>query len=251
MAGGGLAGAGGLESAFVALIDRVDLSAGFVLTAFALAVVVGAVHGLRPGHGKSLAAAYLLGTQGRRRDAVAVGVAVAATHTLSVLVFGGVLIALTRSTAAAGASSTALTLVPALLVTVVGAVLVHRQVRLRRAQGPSGHGHEHAQPSRRGVLAVASVGGLAPSPAAFLVLATATVTGRIGFGIALVGAFSVGLAGSVIAAGVLVLRGRDLVARWGERGPRAARVAGLVPLLGSCGVLAAGVVATTLALVSP
>ena len=40
----------------------------------------GAVHALSPGHGKAMVAAYVVGTSGKPRDAVAPGGIVTATH---------------------------------------------------------------------------------------------------------------------------------------------------------------------------
>ncbi|MGN9914666.1 hypothetical protein ACTMTJ_44775 [Phytohabitans sp. LJ34] len=63
-------------------------SPGVPPLAFALAFAAGAGHAVTPGHGKSLAAAYLVGSRGRIRDAAWLGGSVAVMHTLSVLVIG-------------------------------------------------------------------------------------------------------------------------------------------------------------------
>ena len=49
-----------------------------------LAFAMGAMHALSPGHGKAMVAAYLVGTKGKPRDAVALGGIVTATHTVGV-----------------------------------------------------------------------------------------------------------------------------------------------------------------------
>ena len=54
-------------------IARDHLSVGFVLLALALALFWGSAHALTPGHGKSIVAAYLVGSRGRARDALALG----------------------------------------------------------------------------------------------------------------------------------------------------------------------------------
>ena len=53
-----------------------------------LAATYGAGHALGPGHGKSMVAAYLVGTQGRVRDAITLGGVVTFAHTFSVFVLG-------------------------------------------------------------------------------------------------------------------------------------------------------------------
>lgn len=54
----------------------------------AVAVLLGALHALTPGHGKTMVAAYLVGSKGRVRDAVVLGGVVTLTHTGSVIVLG-------------------------------------------------------------------------------------------------------------------------------------------------------------------
>src|SRR4051812_11027405 len=49
------------------------------------AVGLGALHALEPGHAKALTAAYLLGIKGTWRDAMALGIAAALTHSLVVI----------------------------------------------------------------------------------------------------------------------------------------------------------------------
>ena len=68
-----------------------------VLLAFALAVAFGAWHALLPGHGKTLMAAYMVGSETKVRQAVAVGSAVAVMHTASVLGLGLLVITLEQT----------------------------------------------------------------------------------------------------------------------------------------------------------
>ncbi len=48
----------------------------------------GALHAATPGHGKTAAAAYLVGARGRMVDAITLGIIVTLAHTIGVLVFG-------------------------------------------------------------------------------------------------------------------------------------------------------------------
>jgi ABC-type nickel/cobalt efflux system permease component RcnA len=75
-------------TALTNLVREENLSPAFLLAAFLLSLALGALHALTPGHGKTLVAAYLVGSQGRTRDAVFLGSVVTATHTGSVLVLG-------------------------------------------------------------------------------------------------------------------------------------------------------------------
>ena len=49
------------------------------------ATVLGGMHALEPGHGKTVVAAYLIGTKGRNIVAVSLGHVVTLTHTSSVI----------------------------------------------------------------------------------------------------------------------------------------------------------------------
>ena len=82
-------------SAFSSLVDNHGIV--LVLAAFALAVAFGAWHALLPGHGKTLMAAYMVGSETKVRHAVAVGSAVAVMHTASVLGLGLLVITLEQT----------------------------------------------------------------------------------------------------------------------------------------------------------
>ena len=56
----------------------------------------GALHALSPGHGKAMVAAYLVGTRGTARHAVALGAIVTVTHTIGVFALGVVTLALSQ-----------------------------------------------------------------------------------------------------------------------------------------------------------
>lgn len=69
-------------------LDAPVLSPMALLLALALAVVLGGLHALTPGHGKTLVAAYLVGSRGTVRRAVVLGGIVTFTHTASVVLIG-------------------------------------------------------------------------------------------------------------------------------------------------------------------
>ncbi len=75
-------------SALVGLVKAQQFSAWFFVGAFLLSLALGSLHALTPGHGKTLVAAYLVGSQGRARDAIFLGLIVTVTHTGSVLLLG-------------------------------------------------------------------------------------------------------------------------------------------------------------------
>lgn len=84
---------------------------------------------------------------------------------------------------------------------------------------------------------LAASGGLFPSPTAVVVLLSAFSLQRAGLGLALVGAFSVGLAVTLTLVGLALVLGSGVAER---RGPR--RLVRALPLLGAAGLLVAGLV---------
>jgi ABC-type nickel/cobalt efflux system permease component RcnA len=71
-----------------ALFQSRDLTPIVVLASLVVAFGLGALHALSPGHGKTVMAAYLVGTRGSTRHAVGLGLAVTVSHTIGVLVLG-------------------------------------------------------------------------------------------------------------------------------------------------------------------
>src|SRR5204863_10170068 len=69
---------------------------GLGLALFLIAVLLGGLHALTPGHGKGVVAAYLIGSRGRVRDAVMLGGIVTFTHTISVIALGLGVLAITN-----------------------------------------------------------------------------------------------------------------------------------------------------------
>src|SRR6185312_2425134 len=132
-------GAGdGLGSVF----ERAAQGQGVLLLLLLAAFGWGAVHALSPGHGKAMVAAYLVGTRGTARHAVALGLTVTVTHTIGVFALGLVTLALSAYVLPEDLYPW-LNLVSGLLVLGVGASVV--RARVRRARAPAhDHGHDHA-----------------------------------------------------------------------------------------------------------
>ena len=64
------------------------LLTGCNLLAIGLCLLLGAWHAALPGHGKTLMAAYMVGSRGTPKDAVLIGTTVTFSHTAGVLVLG-------------------------------------------------------------------------------------------------------------------------------------------------------------------
>ena len=266
------------EGRFAGLINRHHLTPFILAGMLGLALLFGAAHALAPGHGKTVMAAYLVGTRGRPRDAVLLGVVVSAMHTASVLVLGVVLFHLSRDTAV-DRIYPVLKVVSGALVAGLGLWMLRgRLASLRRSRHGHDHQHDHhhershehhhgdehhhghddmhthhhhggyshshelpegtAPLSRRGLAVLATAGGLFPSPSALVVLVSAFTLDRVALGLALVGAFSVGLAATLTAVGLLLVYGKELAARKSAV-RRALRV---FPVAGASAIAAVGTV---------
>ncbi|MCP2324276.1 ABC-type nickel/cobalt efflux system permease component RcnA [Hamadaea flava] len=183
-----------------------------LLLAVLMAALLGAAHAALPGHGKTVMALYLAGRQGRRRDALIVGGIVTLTHTAGVLILG----VATTTFAGLAAESVLqwLGVVSGVLITVVGLGILINALRHRRDHHHhrAHHHHHHDHPgSRRNLTVLGVAGGLVPSPTALVVLLGAAALGRLWFGIVLIIVYGLGMAGTLTAAGLLLLRVRD---RW-------------------------------------
>ncbi len=76
------------RDAFTQVIARRKLTPGIILFGLLVAFVFGAFHALAPGHGKTMVAAYLVGSRGTPKHAVLLGIIVTVTHTFGVFVLG-------------------------------------------------------------------------------------------------------------------------------------------------------------------
>lgn len=108
---------------------------------------------------------------------------------------------------------------------------VHRHNAHEHSEHDHGEGgHSHMPPEQitwRGLLALGVSGGLIPCPSALVVLLGAIALNKIGFGLALVLAFSLGLAGALTAIGILFIYAGRLF----ERFPSQGRIIRLLPAL--------------------
>ena len=238
-----------------------------LLLGILLAVGLGALHAVSPGHGKTLVAAYLIGSRGTLRQAAGLGVTVAATHTAGVFLLGMVMLIAGQFLVPERVIGW-LSAASGLLVVGLGIGLVSRAVGRRR------HGHEHARehqhahldthvhPHRhappddhsdaplqvgaqlraRNVVALGLAGGMVPSASALIVLLVAVSTGRVLLGMTLIVAFGIGMA--VVLGGLAIattwLRNTIVVGARVTSNPLAVRLAGWVPLVSGVAVAVAG-----------
>lgn len=156
------------KDALAALIASDDLSPRFMAAALLSALLLGMGHALSPGHGKTVVAAYLVGSRGTVGQALLLGMTVTATHVSSVLALGAVTLWLSEYVVAEtlypwiGVSS-------GLGVVLVGWGLFRSRLRAwRRASAPVlAHEHDHAHAAPVTPLPAGSAAyAFAPAPAA-------------------------------------------------------------------------------------
>jgi ABC-type nickel/cobalt efflux system permease component RcnA len=149
-AGGAASVPGGVVEDLTSLIDVTDLTPLAILVSLAIALGLGAIHALSPGHGKTIMAAYLVGAKGSSRQAIGLGLTVTVSHTLGVLALAGITLA-ASSILPPERFYPILGVVSGALVIVIGASLLLGRVRPMLAAGRAHpHGHEHPHPHGHG-----------------------------------------------------------------------------------------------------
>ena len=243
---------------FEALIERGDPTPGMLLFSLLVAAFWGAAHALTPGHGKAMVAAYLVGTRGRPRHAFMLGGTVTVAHTAGVFAIGFVTLALSQFVVPEQLYPW-LTLASGLLVVAVGAGVLRQRLRLRHGHHNHHHHHHHGDHhhgehhehdhdddalTSKGILGVGLAAGLLPCPSALVVLLSAIALHRVGLGLALIVAFSIGLAATITAIGLVAVLARQAFGRLSLDGP----VVRALPAVSAALILAVGVVITVRAL---
>ncbi len=253
---GGAATTDRAQDGFAGALAGGNTHGWLVLLLLAAAAGWGALHALSPGHGKSMVAAYLVGSRGTPRHAAILGVTVTITHTFAVFALG--LITLFASQYVLPEDLYPwLGIASGVSVIVVGfAVMRSRFLRWRSLRrhdhGHShshSHDHSHAPPegpiTMRGLLALGVSGGAVPCPSALVVLIAAISQHRVGLGMVLILAFSVGLAATLTGVGLAVLYGGRVIERLRpERRLLGARFAGALPAISASLIVLAGTLIT-------
>ena len=222
------------QNRFTQLMTTKRFGIWFLFGAALIAAGLGAMHALEPGHGKTIVAAYLVGSKGTAYHAFLLGLIVTISHTAGVFALGAVTLYASKYIVPdqlypwMGAIS-------GLLIAALGWYLFLQRFAGREvghSHGPGGHhhhggehedgsphahdGHTHSHEIRgdvsyRQLLALGITGGIVPCPAALVVLLSAVALNRVGFGLFLIVAFSLGLAAVLIAVGMLMVYARQFM----------------------------------------
>jgi ABC-type nickel/cobalt efflux system permease component RcnA len=238
------------RNSFTELVATKQLGFGVVLLAIAVAAGLGAFHALEPGHGKTVVAAYLVGSRGTAWHALILGLIVTGSHTAGVYLLGAVTLFASRYVVPEQLYPW-LGAISGLTIAALGFCLFLRRytgsAHLHTHDHAHGHSHHHSYPhpsephpralgpysapfhshgrqshrhptattvSLQELVTLGVTGGIVPCPAALVVLLSALSLHRLSFGLLLIVAFSVGLAAVLIAIGILMVYARRFMSRF-------------------------------------
>jgi ABC-type nickel/cobalt efflux system permease component RcnA len=231
------------------LLGKKDIGLGWLLLGMAVAFGLGAAHALTPGHGKTIVAAYLVGSRGNMKHAAFLGAMVTFTHTISVFLLGLGTLWLSHYVVPEKIIPVLGAISGLSIVVIGGSLFYKRLLRLRAAAAHTqhhhdehhehahahahGHAHDHTHTHDHGhthdhphgphahshvpegditlgsLVALGASGGLVPCPSALVLLLSSIELGHVGAGLILLVAFSLGLAGVLMGIGMMVLYAKN------------------------------------------
>jgi len=226
---------------FAELIAAPNLTPGVILIGLLLAFIWGGMHALSPGHGKTVVGAYLVGSRGTAKHAAFLGATVTITHTIGVFALGFVTLFASHYVIPEKLYPV-LSFVSGALVVVIGLSLFTKRLRVSlgvaahdhdHLHNHEGHDHDHSHSHSHGagghthlppgadgseitwrsLLALGVSGGIMPCPSALVVMLAAISMNRVGYGLVLIVAFSMGLAGALTVAGMAFVYGGKLLSK--------------------------------------
>jgi nickel/cobalt transporter (NicO) family protein len=202
----------------------------YLLTSFWL----GAVHAATPGHGKTIAASYIVGVRGRPVDALVLGIFVTLSHTSGIILVA-VLATLGTAWLIPQRVEAYLAVGTGILVIGIGCWMLRTQMRPlpvlledhAHAHRPHYHSHgwgvthshdieaiTQVRPKLAILLALGIAGGLLPDPGALAILLAAIAGGKLVLGLLTVLVFSLGFASVLVVVGVVAARVGQLILTW-------------------------------------
>ncbi|MBM3235894.1 hypothetical protein FJZ31_06300 [Candidatus Poribacteria bacterium] len=221
-------------------ISAPKLSLKLVFIGLIVSAFLGGLHALTPGHGKAVVAAYLVGSKGRIRDAVFLGIIVTITHTASVIILGVITLYASQYILPQDIFPL-LGFISGLLIVVIGVWLLIRRLQayyglaVEHSHSHGGEVHIHSGSDEHhhhdelnhnheiepksdvtlwSLLTLGISGGIVPCPDALIVLLLAIAINRIAFGLVVIGAFSAGLAAVLVTVGILLVVARPIIERF-------------------------------------
>ena len=195
---------------------------------FPAVIGLGVLHSLEPGHGKGVITAYLVSSGAKTKDAILIGLITALAHMLSIT-----LLAVSASTAIKVIVPENfiywLQLISGIVVIYIGLNIIAERIftyyEKKQKHNNTVHSHScnshcsHGQiksttPSTRFNLFITGFfTGIIPCPSALAILLAAVSADKIPLGLALVGAFSIGGAITMVMIAVFVVRASHTMKR--------------------------------------
>ena len=218
---------------------------------FLFALFFGASHALTPGHGKTLAAAYLVGEKGTLAHAFLLGAVTTISHTGGVILLALLLPSFFPNAAPADVQ-TVLGFFGGITIAALGAWLLLRRLlgQADHSHGP-GASHQHNADGSisvntqdagwKGIVILGIAGGIVPCWDAVAMLLFALSAGLASIAVPLLLAFSTGMAGVLVAVGIAVVKTRDIIKKHGPSGIWLERISKLLPIISAVFVIVIGV----------
>ena len=234
---------GGIGGELPAIFRELDLTPFVALLSIVTAFALGAGHALTPGHGKTIMAAYLVGTRGTSLHAVGLGLSVTVSHTLGILALAALVVG-AQGLLPPDVVVRVTPVVAAVTILAIGGWMLAREARRRQHEASlaTAHEHNHDQEhvphphehshggvahshapatatstastiSWRGLFALGLAGGLIPSTSALIILLGSIASGRPTFGFVLVVIFGLGMAAVLSAVGLALVLARERLDR--------------------------------------
>ncbi len=235
-----------------------NISFSVLLMILFVAFILGALHALGPGHGKSLMAAYLVGSKGRIRDAIVLALTLTVTHVFSVIILGFIALWIADFFMPEKMAKW-MGLFSGISIISIGIWLFYSRFKAMRNSSP-GHSHDHCHPTAPGLdscghshdgvhyhhydsnfsvwqnIALGVSGGIVPCPKALVILLLAISLQKITLGISIVVAFSVGLSLVLVVLGIVMIKASHLI-----KGRLEGHSIQYLPIIGSVVIVAVGI----------
>ena len=221
------------------------LTPRLTITGLTLACCFGAIHGLTPGHGKTIATAYLIGSNSTPLQALMLSAIVTLTHTLGIFALG-----LTVLLASRYLLPEQLYYIFSLLSGITICVIGFWQLESYFNPVDEHHHHlDHNSPPKS-LIGLGIAGGLIPCSEALILLLSAIALHREIYGLELVAAFSLGLGFTLAVIGLISVYCREWLERkswWAF--PQLKSIRTYFPLVSAVAISIAGLILTTEAII--
>ncbi len=202
------------------LIRQGSLQAWFFIPT---ALLLGALHGLEPGHSKTMMAAFIIAIRGTMKQAILLGLSATISHTAIVWIVA--LAGLYFGQQWGGEETQPwFELISGVIIIIVTIWMFVRIWRINRAHDHAHCGHDHSHEkfvsdprnvTNGQIIMFGLTGGLLPCPAAITVLLLCLQVKQFALGAGLVLGFSIGLAVTLVGVGIAASYGaRHATRKW-------------------------------------